>query len=188
VRRFDIDLHVPGKLPQAARARLPAQLGQRCPAHRLDEIRFGVVLLQVDEGGKGLLPVRQQIEAVDGLSTVAEENLAGVPGCALVQHGLGAAESIEDLQRALGPADGAGADADLVVLVQHERADALQAQITRRGETHRACADDHHRIVVALAFELRNAPEGIDLTQHRAIVPAVSDALCPRERGQAGKR
>jgi hypothetical protein len=141
--------------------------------------------LQVHEGGERLLPVGQQIEAVYGFAAVTEEDLAGVPRDALLPHRFGAAEPIEDLQRALGPADRSGADADLVVLIEYHRANALQPEIARCGKSYGTGADDHHRIVGALAFELRCPTEGIDLAQHRAIVPAVFGALCPRDRGQA---
>jgi hypothetical protein len=56
-----------------------------------------------------------------------------------------AAQAIEDLQRALRVADRARADADGVVVVEHEHRNAALREIDRRGEADRPAPDDDDR-------------------------------------------
>ena len=75
----------------------------------LVEIFLDVVLLQVHEGRELVAGLGQQVEAVDRL--VAQIDLALLPGDALLDHALGDAEAVPDLEAALGLADRAAAEA-----------------------------------------------------------------------------
>ena len=55
-------------------------------------------------------------------------------------------QAVHDLQRALGVTDGARADADRVVVVQHHRRDAARRAFERRRQADRPGTDDHHRM------------------------------------------
>jgi hypothetical protein len=81
----------------------PAQLRARQLGRTLDEELLDVVLLQVDERGPAVPGFRQQIELVYLL--VAEEYASDAPTNALLHDTLAAAEPVEDLERAFGPAD-----------------------------------------------------------------------------------
>ena len=129
----------PGNLVQ------PAQLDLRQFHAALHHELFHVVLLQVYEGGHLVVLLRQQIELIDLL--LPEIHLAEIPGHTLVQHGLAAAVTITDLQRAFGQADGAGADTDGVIVIQYHGVHALQRQVHGGGEARRTAADDHDRVV-----------------------------------------
>ena len=89
--------------------------------------------------------------AEDGFAGITVEHFARVPGDALLHHRCRAAEAIEDLQRALGPADRPGADTDLVVLVQDERGNTVQREIPAGREPDRTGSGDDHGIVPPLA-------------------------------------
>ena len=52
------------------------------------------------------------------------------------------AETVENLQRTLGPADGAAARRDAVVVVEDDAGEAAQGAVDGRGEADRAGADD----------------------------------------------
>ena len=62
-----------------------------------------------------------------------EEDLAEVPGDALVDHALAAAEAVEDLQGALGEADGARAGREPVVVVEQDDRHAVLREVDRRA-------------------------------------------------------
>ena len=123
----------------------PAQLGLRELAQALDQELLDPVLLQVDERRPAVTLAGQQVEFVDLL--VAKENPADAPADALLHQPLGAAQAVENLERALRPADRARADADRVVLVDQQHVDAAQREIDRRGQADRAGAGDDHRPV-----------------------------------------
>jgi hypothetical protein len=64
-------------------------------------------------------------------------------------------QAVEHLQRALGVADAARADADGVVLVEQHDGQAALRRVDGRRQAHRAGADDHQRHARGLA---RRAP------------------------------
>ena len=101
------------------------------------------VLLQIDERGAPVTRFRQQVELVDLL--VPEKDPADVPLHALADNAIAASQPVENLQRALGPADGARTDADGIVFVEQHHVDAALREIDRRAKTDRAGADDDHR-------------------------------------------
>src|SRR3712207_968753 len=100
IRRLNLEFDAILILAQTHNLVLPAdlQVGQLLCA--IQQVSFNVVLLEVDEGGALMAGFGQQVEAVDRF--VVEEDLAQVPGDALVDHALTATEAIEDLQSALG--------------------------------------------------------------------------------------
>ena len=119
-------------------------------AHRLrgaDTVDQGLLqigLLQVDEGWIAVPRLGQQVE-LEHLA-VAVEHLAQVPHHAPVQQLRAAAETVGDLQAALGDADRPAAHADALVVVQHQHRHALQPEIESSTHPHRPAADDHHRV------------------------------------------
>jgi hypothetical protein len=58
----------------------------------------------------------------------------------------GHAQAVPHLQRALGVADRARADADGVVVVEQQHRQAALRAVQRRGQADGAGADDHHRV------------------------------------------
>ena len=82
--------------------------------------------------------LRQQVELVDLL--VPEKDPADVPLHALADNAIAASQPVENLQRALGPADGARTDADRIVFVEHYHVDAALREIDRRAKADRAGA------------------------------------------------
>ncbi len=122
----------------------------------LVEIKLEIILLQVDEGRAAVALFGQQVEAVD--LALVEEDLAGVPDDALVDHGIAAAEAVEDFQRALGEADGARAPAHLVVVVEDENRHVLLGQVDRGPQTDRTGTDDNDRMTDRLARVLVGGP------------------------------
>jgi hypothetical protein len=125
---------------------LPAQLQVRQLLRALHQELFEVVLLQVHHARPVVVGLGQQVEAEHLVA--AEEGAADVPGHALVDHRIAAAEPVEDLQRALGIAQPARADADGVVVVEQQHALALHRQVDGRGQAHRAGTDHDHRMAV----------------------------------------
>jgi septal ring-binding cell division protein DamX len=93
---------------------LPAQV-DTLRARAGDQRLFQVVLLQVDHRRHLVAGLGQQVELVDQL--VAEEHLADLPAHA--RRSPRHAQAVPHLQRPLGVADGARADADGVVVVEH---------------------------------------------------------------------
>ena len=117
------------------------------PAHPVAERRkpvdqrfLEVVLLQIDEGRPLVARLRQQVELVGEL--VVKVDLADFPADAARADRLAAAEPIEHLQRTLGIADRARADAHGVVVVDDDEVDALLREIDRRRQPDRPGTDD----------------------------------------------
>ena len=110
----------------------------------LEQEAFDVELLQVDEGGALVAGLGQEVEAVDRV--LVEEDLAEVPGDALVDHALAAAEAVEDLQGALGEADGAGAGGEPLVVVEQDNGHPALRQVYGCRQPHRPCADHDDRM------------------------------------------
>ena len=109
-----------------------AQLDARVQLHRPHEARLDLVLLQVHHRRHLVVRLGQQVELVREL--IAEEDLADLPLDAARADRVAAAETVEDLERALGVADRARADADRVVVVDEDEVDALLRQVDRRRE------------------------------------------------------
>ena len=109
-------------------------------AGAVDQIFFNVVLLQVDEGGVFVAVFGEKVEIEHFL--VAVKLAADFPGDAFFQHPFAHALPVKDFQRALGPADRAGADGDDVVVIQHHGFDTTLGQLDRHREADGACADN----------------------------------------------
>ena len=139
-----------------------------------------VILLQVDEGGHLVPVLRQEVEAIE--ERVALEDLADLPGDALLQAFVGDAEPVEDLQRALGVADAARALADAVGVVEKHHRHAALREIDRGAEADRAGADDDDRVVrVAPVLVGRAAIR--ELAESAALVHAIRLVIWRAERG-----
>jgi hypothetical protein len=95
---------------------LEAQLQVRQLQRALHQVLLQPVLLQVHHARALVVGLGQQVEAED--LGVAVEGAAHVPRHALGHHGVAHAEPVEHLERALGVAQAARADADGVVLVE----------------------------------------------------------------------
>ena len=112
--------------------------------HPVHQEFFEMILLEVDEG-RVLVPVLgQQVELVD--LAFIEEHLAGIPGNALFDHRLTAAEPVEDFERPFGKADCPRAERYLVVVVQNDDRDVLLRQIDCRCKSDRPRAHDNDRV------------------------------------------
>ena len=88
--------------------------------------------------------LRQQVELVEQLRAV--EHLAELPGDPLCDRPLAHAQSIEDLQRALGVAQAARALAELGLAVDDHAGHAALAEIDRQRQPDRPAAHDHDRM------------------------------------------
>src|SRR5437764_6763264 len=95
--------------------------------------------------------LRQEIEAIDEL--VAEEHLADVPADALGDDRLRTAQPVEYFERALRITDRARSDGHRVILVQDHHGNAALAEVDRRGQADRPCADDHNGTPLAGCVE-----------------------------------
>ena len=122
---------------------LPAQVDGVDLADAIAQSLLEIILLQIDEGRHLVPGLGQQVEREHEI--VAEEDLAEFPGDALPDQRLADAEAVEDLQRALRPADAARALADAVGVVDEHDRHAAQAEIDGAGQAHRSGADHHHR-------------------------------------------
>ena len=123
----------------------PAQVDRGKLPYAIDQIGFGIELLQVDEGGPLVPLLRQQIELIKLRGAV--KNLADAPHHALVDHALADAEPVPELQRAFGKADRARALADPVGIVEQHDGLAALRQIDRERQPDRPGADHHHRML-----------------------------------------
>ena len=152
VRRLHRQAHMVVVLRQAQQAVLPAQVDARLGGHRRHQRFFQVVLLQVDHRRHLVVGLGQQVETVGQF--VAREHLAHLPAHAALGQALADAQPVPDLQRALGIADRARADADGVVVVEQHHLEAALRQVERRGQPDRAGADHHHRVALRHAAAL----------------------------------
>ncbi|KAI1690661.1 hypothetical protein Ddc_24800 [Ditylenchus destructor] len=149
VGRFDLERDMIAALVEADDAVMPAQVDQRQLERALDQEALDVVLLQIHEGRTLMAGLAEQVELVDLL--VAEEDAAHAPGHALVDDALAAAQPVEDLQRPLGEAQRARSHREPAVVVQQHDGHALQREVDGGAQSHRARADDDHRMTRGLA-------------------------------------
>src|SRR5690606_31297492 len=111
--------------------------------------------LDVDErrlAGVAVGRLGGEIEAVD--LVVAGQGAPDEPLHSLVPYPLVDAETLQDLQRALGIADaarGRTAHADRIVVVQHDCRNATRGAIARGRQPGQAAADYDDRIATILA-------------------------------------
>jgi hypothetical protein len=126
----------------------------------LDQELLDVVLLQIDERRPPMAGLGQEIELIDLLC--AEVHATDAPAHALFDQALAAAEAIQDLERALRPADRARAEADGVALVEQQQVDAALREIDRRGQADRPRAHHDHRPAPRRTGELGRLRIGID--------------------------
>ncbi|MNR04286.1 hypothetical protein D3C85_1202300 [compost metagenome] len=148
-RRFHGQGHAGVGLDDTGDLVLPAQFDVGLQARLFIQVAFGVVLLQIDEGGAAVARLGQQVEAPDLL--FAEEHLAHVPRHALVDHALPHAQAVPDFQGALGKADGPRSGGQAVVVIQHHHAHALAGKVQRGGQSDRARAHHHDLVPGKLA-------------------------------------
>ena len=131
-----------------------------------------MVLLQIDEGGHFVPGLLQQVKAVDLAVTMKQP--PDLPGYPLGNHALANTEPVEDFQRALCPANGPGANRHHIVVVQYNRAHAMQRQVNCGAEPDRSGTDDGNRIEVsgfARQFRWRRVVERL------VVVPAHQSTL-----------
>ena len=121
----------------------------------IDQRLLDVVLLQVDHRRHLVPRFGQQVEAVDQL--VFEKHLAHLPAHALVHQRRGHAQAVPDLQRPLGVAHRARAEADGVVVVEQQHRQAALRAVERDAQADGPGADDHQRVALDAAFALRGA-------------------------------
>ena len=105
----------------------------------IDQVGFGVELLEIDES-RPLVPLlRQQVELIE--QRFAVKNLADLPDHALVDHVLADTEPVPEFERAFREADRARAVADAVgVVEQHDRLPPLR-EIDGERQPYRSSAD-----------------------------------------------
>merc|ERR1711991_893635 len=90
------------------------------------------------------MPVlRQKVKIIDLLVTTIDTS--ELPCDALGKHPLADPQPVENLEAALGPADGAAAHRYDIVVVNDDAGDAVGGKVDRRGKPDRAGADDDHR-------------------------------------------
>ena len=91
----------------------------------------------------------QQIKMIDRL--VLEKYSAYIPGHALLNDFVTAAQPVKNLQCALGIAECARARGQAVIIIQNNDPDALTRQIYRCGQTYRPGTHNHHRMMRRLS-------------------------------------
>src|SRR3954453_14849462 len=144
VGRLEADARVVGGDLDVDAAVLEAQVDAgQLPAALVEEL-LHVILLEVDERGHLVPALRQEVELVE--QPVAVEDLAELPGDALLHRPLADAESVEDLERPLGVAQAAGALAELGLTVDEDAGHGAGAQVGGEREADRSAADDHDRV------------------------------------------
>src|SRR5664279_42250 len=110
----------------------------------IDQIGFGIKLLQVDEGGTLVPLLWQQVELIELRRAV--KNPPRAPDHAFVDHALADAEPVPIFERAFRKADRPRSLPDPVGIVeQHDQLTALR-QIDRERQSDWAGADHHHRM------------------------------------------
>ncbi len=167
----------------------PAQVHPARAQQPLDQKPLQIILLQVDEGGALVAGLRQQVELVE--LAIAKEQLPDVPDDALVHGALPNPQPVEDLQRALGEADGAAPLGGFVVFVQQHGLDAMLSEVDRHAQADRTRSDDRHAIAAGLAGdELRRLAIGEGLCVHGPCsgVDHIINSLRSSGNGRRGMR
>ncbi len=120
----------------------------------------------------------QQVELID--LPVAEEDLAHVPFHAFFDDAIATPQPVENFQRTLGPADGARADTDRVVFVEHEHVDAALGEIDGRAKTDRTGAGDNHRPMMRrpAAVDGRRTIDRMRVCLHRVFTGIAARSGC----------
>ncbi len=118
----------------------------------VDQMLLDVILLEVDEGGHAC--ARPPAAGRSGRAARRAGRPCRRSSARPSPAWLGAAQPVEDLQRALGEADGARALADPVAVVEQHAVDAAQLQVDRQREPDRAGADDDDRVARGRAATL----------------------------------
>jgi len=199
VGRADIERDALPMLFQADQFMPAAQLDQRLQLHGLHEAGLDLVLLQVDHGRHLVARLGQQVEGI-GLA-LAVEHTAALPAHTFACDGLAHAEAVEDLQCLLGPAHGARATADVVVVVDDDDRHLAAGEVQRQRQAHGPGADDDDRMALRLAAALLQAlPVGItgqlhgfssrgpSTSQGRVRPSRCADGRCRRPRRRRGSR
>ena len=123
-------------------AHAQAHIGQL--EHGVQQRLFHVVLLNIDKARVLLVFDRQHVELVNRLGLLTPEDLAHVPGHALLQQLLTYAQAVKNIQRTLGKADRLGATSNELQLADDQYFVATAPQIKRHGQAHRAGTDDQY--------------------------------------------
>ena len=152
IGRFDGQQCVIGMLLDTDHLVVPADVDQRQLRRTLGQKTFYIILLQVHEGRALMAFFGLQVEFINLLGL--QEYTSEFPRHALAGHAVAAAQAVEDFQRALGKANGAGARRQLVVVVEQHHGDALLRQIDRQRQPHRTRAHHHHRMASGLSCPL----------------------------------
>ena len=149
IRRVDRQRHMVVARLESDHLVAPAQVDRGKFLHPVDQIGFGIELLEVDEGGPLVAFLRQQVELIKLL--VAVKNLADAPHHALVDHALADAEPVPVFQRALGKADRARSLADPVGIVEQHDGLAALREVNRQRQPDRPGANHHNGVVRRVA-------------------------------------
>ena len=129
VRRLDPQRGVVPARLQSGHPVAEPQIDQRMREGRLGEVTLHVILLEVDEGRHPVAVLGQQVEREDlALAVIGPPDL---PADALLEHPIGDAQPVQDLERALRPADRARARGHHVVVVEHRRGDPVPRHVER---------------------------------------------------------
>jgi toxin HigB-1 len=119
----------------------PAQVDQRLGRRGLGQRGLDVILLKIDEGRLLVAVLGQQVEIIE--LVLAAKDAAAPPSHALIDHGLGQTQPVEDFQRALG----ARALADAVAVVDQHDGNGATREIERQRQADGAGSDDDNRVM-----------------------------------------
>ena len=122
----------------------PAQFDIRVLRECGDQSFLDMILLYVDEGGKPLALVGQQVELINGFGAIAPEHLADIPHHALVDHRFGDPESVPNLEAALGEADGLGTGGNERQPVEDQHVLTAPGQVECKRQPDRTGANDDY--------------------------------------------
>jgi hypothetical protein len=156
-----------------------AELDLRVGGAGGDEDRLDRPLRQVDEGRHLVAVLGQEVDGED--LAVAVEGSPDLPGDAAGEHRAGDAEAVEDLERALGPADRPAAGGELRRVVEDDGGNAAPREVERDGQADGASADHDDRVARLRAVGGRGGGERAGKVGHGAI----DDARASYARGGA---
>ena len=127
-------------------------------------------LLEIDEGRERVPLLGQEVELED--LAVLVKHLAQAPDHTLVEHRLGTAIAVGDLESAFGKADGPAARADAGVIIEHDHRHAAQAEIEGHCQPDGSAAHDHHRVTYGIGRVLIGRTlVGIELEGQAVAIP-----------------